>query len=45
MMLGRTAFMVRNETDITRVILFCDIERPLTSPLMTRINRWVSATG
>ena len=34
---------VKNETDITRVILFCDIERPLTSPLMTRINRWVSA--
>ena len=34
---------VKNETDITRVILFCDIERPLTSRLMTRINRWVSA--
>ncbi len=34
---------VKNETDMTRVILFCDIERPLTSPFMTRINRWVSA--
>ena len=34
---------VKIETDITRVILFCDIERPLTSRLMTRINRWVSA--
>ena len=34
---------VKNENDITRVILFCDIERPLTSRLMTRINRWVSA--
>lgn len=34
---------VKNETETTRVILFCDIERPLSSPLMTRINRWVSA--
>jgi beta-hydroxylase len=34
---------VKNETDVTRVILFCDVERPLTSPLMTRINRKVSA--
>ena len=34
---------VKNETDITRVILFCDIERPLSSPFMTRVNRWVSA--
>ena len=34
---------VKNETDVTRVILFCDIERPLSSPLMTRINRKVSA--
>ncbi len=34
---------VKNETDVTRVILFCDIERPLSSPLMTRINRQVSA--
>jgi beta-hydroxylase len=33
---------VKNETDVTRVILFCDIERPLRSRFMTRINRWVS---
>ncbi len=33
---------VKNETEKTRVILFCDIERPLSSRLMTRINRWVS---
>ncbi|KFE45111.1 aspartyl/asparaginyl beta-hydroxylase domain-containing protein [Pseudomonas syringae] len=34
---------VKNETDKTRVILFCDIERPLRSRFMTRINRSVSA--
>ena len=34
---------VKNETEKTRVILFCDIERPLSNRLMTRINRWVSA--
>ncbi|WP_434674516.1 aspartyl/asparaginyl beta-hydroxylase domain-containing protein [Pseudomonas sp. R1-15] len=34
---------VRNETDQTRVILFCDIERPLKNPLMTRFNRAISA--
>ncbi|WPP01104.1 aspartyl/asparaginyl beta-hydroxylase domain-containing protein [Pseudomonas sp. HR96] len=34
---------VKNETEMTRVILFCDIERPLSSRLMTRINRSVSA--
>ncbi|MNZ97337.1 Aspartyl/Asparaginyl beta-hydroxylase [compost metagenome] len=33
---------VKNETGQTRVILFCDIERPLRSRLLTRINRWVS---
>ncbi|GAB7532402.1 aspartyl/asparaginyl beta-hydroxylase domain-containing protein [Pseudomonas sp. 3A(2025)] len=33
---------VKNETSVTRVILFCDIERPLTNRLMTRINRSVS---
>ena len=30
---------VKNETEKTRVILFCDIERPLSNRLMTRINR------
>ena len=29
-----------NKTDIQRVILFCDVERPLTSRVMTRINHW-----
>ncbi|RWW91197.1 hypothetical protein BHE74_00001071 [Ensete ventricosum] len=33
---------VKNETEQTRVILFCDIERPLSNGLMTRVNRWVS---
>jgi len=33
---------VKNQTETTRVILFCDIERPLRSKLMTRLNRWVS---
>ncbi|MHC8378525.1 aspartyl/asparaginyl beta-hydroxylase domain-containing protein [Pseudomonas sp. MDT1-16] len=33
---------VKNETDKTRLILFCDIERPLSNRLMTRINRWIS---
>ncbi|VVN42317.1 hypothetical protein PS662_05550 [Pseudomonas fluorescens] len=34
---------VKNETGETRVILFCDVERPLSNRLMTRINRWISA--
>jgi len=34
---------VKNETPQTRVILFCDIERPLKSRLMTRLNRAISA--
>lgn len=34
---------VKNETDESRLILFCDVERPLKSPLLTRINRRVSA--
>ncbi len=34
---------VKNETDESRLILFCDIERPLKSPLLTRVNRRVSA--
>ena len=34
---------VKNETEKTRVILFCDIERPLSNRLMTRINRAISA--
>jgi beta-hydroxylase len=31
-----------NTTDQTRIILFCDIERPLHTRAMTAINRWVS---
>jgi beta-hydroxylase len=30
-----------NKTDTTRIILFCDVERPLRSRLMTRVNRYV----
>lgn len=29
-----------NKSDVTRLILFCDIERPLKSRLMARLNRW-----
>jgi beta-hydroxylase len=31
-----------NTTDETRIILFCDIERPLHTRLMRAVNRWVS---
>src|SRR5262249_36523883 len=31
-----------NATDQTRIILFCDIERPLRSRVMSAVNRWVS---
>jgi beta-hydroxylase len=31
-----------NRTDQTRVILFCDVERPLRTPVMRGINRFVS---
>jgi beta-hydroxylase len=30
-----------NKTDVNRLILFCDVERPLRSRLMTGINRFV----
>ncbi|MDH4761754.1 beta-hydroxylase [Pseudomonas oryzihabitans] len=33
---------VKNETDQTRVILFCDVERPLRNRLLTRVNQAVS---
>ena len=29
-----------NKTDQTRLILFCDVERPLRSRAMARLNRW-----
>ena len=31
-----------NKTDVTRIILFCDVERPLRTRFMTRVNRWVA---
>ena len=33
---------VENNTDETRIILLCDIERPLRLRLMRALNRWVS---
>jgi beta-hydroxylase len=33
---------VRNDTDQTRVILFCDVERPLRYVWLTKVNRWMS---
>lgn len=31
-----------NATDVTRIILFADVERPMKFAFMTAINRWVS---
>src|SRR5262249_46158539 len=31
-----------NNTDVNRIILFCDVERPMTNRAMTAVNRWVS---
>jgi beta-hydroxylase len=31
-----------NKSDVNRLILFCDVERPLHTRLMRRINRWFS---
>ncbi len=31
-----------NATDQTRIILFCDVERPMKYRFMTALNRWVS---
>ena len=33
---------VRNETDESRVILFCDVERPIKNPLLRGFNRFAS---
>ena len=33
-----------NKSDVTRLILFCDIERPMTNRLMTRFNRFMAST-
>src|SRR6478735_5382989 len=32
-----------NRTDVDRLILFCDVERPLRSRIAARINHWVEA--
>jgi beta-hydroxylase len=31
-----------NETEVTRIILFCDVERPLRTPVMRAFNRLVA---
>jgi beta-hydroxylase len=31
-----------NRTDVNRIILFCDVERPMRFGFMTAFNRWVS---
>jgi len=33
-----------NRTDVDRIILFCDVERPLTSPTLARLNHWIEKT-
>ena len=30
-----------NKTGVNRLILFCDVERPMKYGFMTRMNRWV----
>jgi beta-hydroxylase len=30
-----------NQTDVERLILFCDVERPLSNPIARAINRWI----
>lgn len=34
----------KNDTDRTRIILFCDVTRPLKTPIMRALNRFVSRT-
>jgi beta-hydroxylase len=31
-----------NKTDKTRIIFFCDVERPMSNGIMRRINHWVN---
>jgi beta-hydroxylase len=33
-----------NRTDRDRLILFCDVERPLTSPAIAKLNHWIERT-
>jgi beta-hydroxylase len=30
-----------NQTEQSRIILFCDVERPIRNPVMRAVNRWV----
>ncbi len=30
-----------NKSEVTRLILFCDVERPMTNGLMARLNHWI----
>jgi beta-hydroxylase len=32
----------KNDTDVDRIILFCDVERPLSNPIATQLNRLFS---
>jgi beta-hydroxylase len=32
-----------NKTDQQRVILFCDVERPIRSPFLAALNRWFAS--
>lgn len=34
----------RNDTNKTRIILFCDIERPMKWPWAQTVNRWIGST-
>jgi len=31
-----------NKTDKSRIIFFCDVERPMSNRVMSRVNRWVN---
>lgn len=33
-----------NRSDVNRLILFCDVERPLTNRFMAKLNHWVKRT-
>ena len=33
-----------NRTDVDRLILFCDVERPLTNRVAAKINHWIKQT-
>ena len=33
-----------NRTDVDRLILFCDVERPLSNRAIARLNHWIKST-